>query len=89
MWYTGDYSNGVQYGFQFDGQMNSIIRDTRVSIDHVKPDTTYVKIAEEGGNGVILYPRISSIAMDKDLIVENGKAVGGAYFSYVKTDFLK
>ena len=89
MWYNGDYSNGVQYGFQFDGQMNSIIRDTKVSIDWSKPDTTYVKIAEEGGCGVILYPRISSPAMDKYLEVKDGKVVGGAYFDYVKTEFLK
>ena len=89
MWYAGAYSNGVQYGFQFDGQMNSIIRDTVVSLAWTQPDTTYVKIAEDGGNGVILYPRISSPGMDKHLVMENGNVVGGAYYDYVKTPFLK
>lgn len=97
MWYAGDKSAGsekwTQYGFLFDGQMNSIVRDTVVSVSEKKPDSTYMKITEPGGNGVVLYPRLSAPSNDDYLILEGSKVVGGKgdvpYFDYVKTDFLK
>ena len=88
--------DGKHHGFHADGQFNSVIRDTQVNLGNGSGngnvDSTYLNITEPGGNGVVIYPRISSPDADKALVVEDGRVVGGSfegsYFDYVKTDFL-
>ena len=86
-WYT---NNSRQYGFVADGQFNSIIRDTQINLAYgsntadnpdgkADVDATFISIAQAGGNGVILYPRIAKPQNDDHK---------NAYSAYVMTEIL-
>ena len=77
--------DGKHHGFHADGKFNSIIRDTQVNLGggsgegNYDLDSTFINITEDGGNGVILYPRMSKPEADQHK---------DKYQSYVKTDVL-
>lgn len=67
MWYqhesggTSDMPGGYHYGFKVNGKFNSIILNTRIALgenQHATCDCTYLMVDEEGGTGVVVYPRI-------------------------------
>jgi len=57
-WYKG--RKGNQYGFYADGDFNSIVRDTRVTLKaeyRNNVDLGYIVVKGDGGEGVVLFPR--------------------------------
>ena len=57
-WYKG--RTGNQYGFYADGDFNSIVRDTRVTLKaeyRSTVDLGYIVVKGDGGEGVVLFPR--------------------------------
>ena len=56
-WWTGD--NKYHVGFASNGQFNSIIESCKVRHSHRGLDVdAYMLVAEEGGQGVVLYPLV-------------------------------
>lgn len=56
-WWTGD--NKYHVGFASNGQFNSIIESSKVSHSHRDLEVdAYMLVAEEGGQGVVLYPLV-------------------------------
>ena len=76
-WYAGN--TGRHYGFLAEGQFNSIIRDTQVNLAYPERDSTFLSVALNGGNGVVLFPRMSNPNND------DHKDIWGPY---LKTDIL-
>lgn len=57
-WWTGN--NGYHVGFRSNGQFNSIVASSKVSHSHRGLETdAYLIVAEDGGQGVVLYPIVS------------------------------
>ena len=78
-WYNNiKNSNGYQVkkeiGFDFVGQFNSTIQNTRINFNNAaNTENAYMKVASAGGNGIVFNPRISSGNDDntyKDYLVE-------------------
>ena len=67
MWYqhesggTTAMPGGLHYGFKVNGQFNSVILNTRIAVgtnQHATCDSSYLVVTEEGGEGVVVYPRL-------------------------------
>ncbi len=60
-WWTGD--NDYHVGFASNGQFNSIIASSKVRHSHAGLETdAYMLVAEEGGQGVVLYPLVGNMS---------------------------
>ena len=96
MWYqsesggTIDKPGGNHYGFKVEGQFNSVVMNTRIAVgknQHEKCDCAYLMVAEEGGTGVVVYPRMPGHVDVADTPDEHFNDPGGLG-KYVKTAIL-
>ena len=55
------------WGFESTGAFNSVIRNTRIDLNYgANVDSTYLKIASGGGNGMVLYPICGGYSANDD-----------------------
>jgi hypothetical protein len=60
-WWTD--ANAYHVGFASNGQFNSIINSSKVRHSHAGLETdAYMLVAEEGGQGVVLYPLVGNMS---------------------------